>query len=323
MSAMRGMHCNAALEIPFAMVLPSPSSPLHAGPFDTRSMRYLLAVADQGSMTAAASYLGIAQPALSQAMRRLEQELGVRLFERSRRGTLLSSAGRAVIDDVRASLAMAASAAQHARAIAEGKTGRLRVGFVTHAVYEVLPAALKLLHAEFQGTQVVLSEMSNADLVNALGQGDIDLAMLHTPVAVQGAVRQKLVRRDRLMAVLPAAYPLEPDGRVSLADVARLGLVWFPESQLPSLRAAIAAAFLRMGLEMRVVQEANRTLTVLSCVAAGIGASLLPQSATVLQHRGVQFAPLRDGERLPYFELSVLWQASGRPTIASQLAGLL
>jgi DNA-binding transcriptional LysR family regulator len=147
--------------------------------------------------------------------------------------------------------------------------------------------------------------------------------MLHTPVAVQGAVRQKLVRRDRLMAVLPAAYPLEPDGRVSLADVARLGLVWFPESQLPSLRAAIAAAFLRMGLEIRVVQEANRTLTVLSCVAAGIGASLLPQSATVLQHRGVQFAPLRDGERLPYFELSVLWQASGRPTIASQLAGLL
>ncbi len=309
--------------------MPSPASPLpaqqrpHCGLFDTRTMRYLLAVADLGSMTAAAASLGVAQPALSQALRRLEADLGVRLFERSRRGAVLSSAGRAVIDDVRASLALADSAEQHARAIAGGKTGRLHIGFVTHAVYEALPAALKLLHSEFSGTQVVLSEMSNADLMQALGEGRIDLAMLHTPVALQGRVRQKLVRRDPLVAVLPAGHRTGADGRVALADVARLGLVWFPEAQLPALRAGIAGAFSRAGLELRVVQEANRSLTVLSCVAAGIGASLLPQSAAVLQHRGVQFVPLADGERLPHFELSVLWQASGRPTIASQIADLL
>ncbi|WP_406623733.1 LysR family transcriptional regulator [Acidovorax sp. SDU_ACID1] len=293
------------------------------GPFDTRTMRYLLAVADWGSMTAAAEHLGVAQPALSQALRRLEADLGVRLFERSRRGAVLTGAGRAVIDDVRASLALAQSAEQRARAIAGGKTGRLHIGFVTHAVYEALPAALRLLHSEFAGTQVVLSEMSNADLLEALGEGRIDLAMLHTPVDLQGRVRQKLVRRDPLVAVLPADCPADADGRAALADVARLGLVWFPQAQLPALRAGIAQAFSRAGLEMRVVQEANRSLTVLSCVAAGIGASLLPQSATVLRHRGVRFAPLRDGERLPHFELSVLWQASGRPTIASQLADRL
>jgi len=286
-------------------------------------MRYLLAVADLGSMTAAAAQLGVAQPALSQALRRLEADLGVRLFERSRRGATLSSGGRAVIDDVRASLALAASAEQHARAIAGGKTGRLHIGFVTHAVYDVLPAALRLLQGEFAGTQVVLSEMGNADLMDALSEGRIDLAMLHTPVALQGRVRQKLVRRDPLVAALPAGERLDADGRVALADVARLGLVWFPQAQLPALRAGITSAFSRAALELRVVQEANRSLTVLSCVAAGLGASLLPQSAAVLQHRGVQFVPLRDGERLPYFELSVLWQASGRPTIASQLADRL
>ena len=296
---------------------------MNANPFDTRTMRYLLAVAELGSMTAAAAQLGVAQPALSQALRRLESQLGVRLFERSRRGAELSCAGRAVIDDVRASLALAASAEQHARAIADGKSGQLHIGFVTHAVYEALPAALKLLQAEFVGTRVVLSEMGNADLMQALAEGRIDLAMLHTPVALQGRVRQKLVRRDPLVAVLPAGEPLGVDGRAWLADVARLGLVWFPQAQLPALRAGIASAFSRAGLELRVVQEANRSLTVLSCVAAGIGASLLPQSAAVLQHRGVQFVPLADGERLPHFELSALWQASGRPTIASQLADRL
>lgn len=288
-----------------------------------RAIRYLLAVADLGSMTAAASHLGVAQPALSQALRRLEDALGVSLFERSRRGAVLSSAGRAVIDDLRASLALAESAEKRVRAIAGGKMGRLHIGFVTHAVYDVLPAALRLLHSEFRGTQVELSEMSNADLVQALGQGRIDMAMLHTPVALQGRVRQKLVRREPLVAVLPAAHALGADGRAALADVARLGLVWFPASQLPALRAGIAGAFARAGLEMQVVQEANRSLTVLSCVAAGIGASLLPESAAVLQHRGVQFVPLRDGTHLPYFELSLLWQASGRPTIASQLAARL
>ena len=291
--------------------------------FDTRTMRYLLAVADQGSMTAAAQQLGVAQPALSQALRRVEDALGVRLFERSRRGAQLSSAGLAVIDDVRASMALAEAAERNARAIAGGKSGRLHIGFVTHAVYEVLPIALKLLQTQFAGTQVVLSEMGNADLMQALAEGRIDMAMLHTPVALQGRVRQKLVRRDPLVAVLPADYALAADGRAALADLERLGLVWFPEAQLPTLRAGIAGAFSRAGLALRVVQEANRSLTVLSCVAAGVGASLLPQSAEVLQHRGVQFAPLRDGERLPHFELSVLWQASGKATIASQLAELL
>ena len=289
-------------------------------PFDTRCMRYVLAVADTCSMTAAADSLGIAQPALSQALRRLELHLGVRLFERSQRGTRLSTAGLAILDDIRASVALADSAEQHALAIAGGKTGRIHIGFVTHAVYEVLPTALKLLHREFSGIEVILSEMGNEDQLNALANGQIDIALLHTPIAAEGRVRQKLVRRDQLVAVLPASFKVEADGHASLSDVAGMGLVWFPKSQLPALRADITSAFSRAGLELRIVQEANRSLTVLSCVAAGIGASLLPQSAAVLQHQGVKFVPLRDGERLPFFELSVLWQDSGRPTIASQIA---
>jgi len=290
---------------------------------ETRHMRYLVAVADSGSLTQAAEHLGVAQPALTQSLNRLEAELGVRLFERSRRGAALTDAGRAVIDDVRASLALAESATLRAQAIAGGKSGRLHIGFVTHAVYDVLPEALRLLRSEFPGVEVVLSEMSNADQLEALAKGTLDLAMLHTPVPLAGRAREKLVRRERLMAVLPAGHPLGPDGRAGLADLAALGLIWFPERQLPALRAGIVGAIRRAGHTPRIVQEANRSLTVLSCVAAGLGASLLPQSAAVLQHQGVQFAELRDGEGLPHFELSVLWLAGSRPTLAGQLAARL
>ena len=290
------------------------------GVLDTRLMRYLLAVADAGSLTHAAEALGVAQPALSQALNRLEADLGVRLFERSRRGAVLTDAGRAIIDDVRASLALAESATQRARAIAGGRAGRLHIGFVTHAVYDVLPSALRLLRGEFPGVEIVLSEMSNADQLAALEQGAIDLAMLHTPMPLTGKVRVKLVRRERFLAVLPVGYPLGPDGRTGLADIARLGLVWFPDRQLPTVRAGIVGAFVRAGLDLPFVQEANRSLTVLSCVAAGLGASLLPQSAAVLAHRGVQFVELRDGDSLPHFELGVLWLAGTRLTLAEQLA---
>ncbi|WP_429598303.1 LysR family transcriptional regulator [Variovorax sp. PvP013] len=283
-------------------------------------MRYLLAVADAGSLTHATEALGVAQPALSQALKRLETDLGVRLFDRSRRGAVLTEAGLAIIDDVRASLALATSATERARAIAGGRAGRLHIGFVTHAAYDVLPSALRLLRTEFPGVEVVLSEMSNADQLHALEQGAIDLAMLHTPITLAGPVRVKLVRRERFVAVLPIGHPLGPDGRVGLADVAALGLVWFPEQQLPTVRAGIFGAMQRAGLRAHVVQEANRSLTVLSCVAAGLGASLLPQSAAVLAHRGVQFVELRDGDGLPHFELGVLWVATSRLTLAERLA---
>lgn len=290
------------------------------GVLDTRLMRYLLAVADAGSLTHAAEALGVAQPALSQALKRLEEDLGVRLFERSRRGAVMTDAGRAIIDDVRASLALAESATRRARDIAGGRAGRLHIGFVTHAVYDALPSALRLLKADFPGVEIVLSEMSNADQLDALEQGGIDLALLHTPMPLTGRVRMKLVRRERFLAVVPAGYPLGADGRIGLADIAALGLVWFPEKQLPTARAGIVGALRKAGLEPRFVQEANRSLTVLSCVAAGLGASLLPQSAAVLAHRGVQFVELRDGDSLPHFELGVLWLAASRPTLAEQLA---
>ena len=92
------------------MSIPGDPAGAEAPLLDTRLMRYLLAVADAGSLTHAAAALGVAQPALSQALKRLETELGVRLFDRSRRGATLTEAGRAIIDDVRASLALAVSA---------------------------------------------------------------------------------------------------------------------------------------------------------------------------------------------------------------------
>ncbi len=287
---------------------------------DTRQMRCIVAISEAGSLTRAAERLGLAQPALTQTLNRLEHELGARLFARTRRGATLTEAGLAIVDDVRASLAHGDAAAHRARAMGAGRAGKLTVGFVTHAIYEVLPRALRRLRAEHPQLDVVLREMSNAEQVDALEGGHIDIALLHPPVSLNAQVNELRLGEEPLVAALPAAYALADDGCVSLAEVARHGLVWFPEQQIPALRAQLLGSIRRAGHDVKVVQDANRTLTVLACVAAGLGWSLLPRSVHALRHEGVRYAEVRDGAGLPAFELVAMWLARSRPTFADAFA---
>ncbi|SAL41695.1 LysR family transcriptional regulator [Caballeronia peredens] len=290
---------------------------------ETRNLKYFLAVVDAGSVTRAAEVLDIAQPALSQALSRMERDLGVKLFERTRRGAQLTSAGEAIVEDVRLSVARIDAASHRAREIGAQRGGRLTIGFASAALFSLLPRAIAALRAEVPNVELVLKEMSNAEQASALEKGSIDIGLLHTPVAVGGRMREKLIVRERLLAVLPVSFKVGEDGRVGLKDLSDAGLVWFPGDQLPVVRAGILSAFRKAGCEANVVQDANRSLTVLACVAAGCGASLLPQSVTALQFAGVRFCDVRDGDNLPPFELSAIWPMRSRPTLADRFAALL
>lgn len=289
---------------------------------ETRHLRHFLAVVDHGSVSRAAAWLGMAQPALSQSLARMEHELGVRLFERSRRGAQPTPAAQAILEDVRISVARIDAAAQRAREIARGSAGRLTIGLVSSALFEMLPRALRALRAQAPGVRVVLCEMSNAEQAEALASGEIDIGLMHTPVAVAGRMRERRLLRDRLMAAVPDEFEVGPDGRVSLAQIAQAGLVLYPQSQLPVLYAGILDALRKAGLEPYVAQEANRTLTVLACVAGGCGVALLPSWIRALDFRGVRFCDVSDGQNLPGFDLSAIWPARSVPTLADLFAGL-
>lgn len=289
---------------------------------ETRHLRHFLAVVDQGSVSRAAAWLGMAQPALSQSLARMEKELGVALFERSRRGAQPTAAARAILEDVRVSVARIDAAARHARLIAHGSAGQLTIGLVSSALFEMLPRALRALREKAPGVKVVLREMSNAEQAEALQAGEIDIGLMHTPVAVGGRMRERLLLRDRLVAAVPDEFECGADGKVSLAQIAAAGLVLFPQNQLPVLYAGILDAMRKAGLETHVAQEANRTLTVLACVAGGCGVALLPSWIRALDFRGVRFCEVRDGRGLPGFDLSAIWPARSVPTLADLFAGL-
>jgi DNA-binding transcriptional LysR family regulator len=289
---------------------------------ETRHLRYFLAVVDHGSVSRAAAWLGLAQPALSQALARMEKDLGVQLFDRSRRGALPTPAARAILEDVRASVARIDAAQQRARDIGRGSAGRLNVGLVSSALFDTLPRALRQLRERAPGVRVILHEMSNAAQAEALQNGEIDIGLMHTPVAVGGHMRERQLLRDRLVAAVPDEFEVAADGTVTLAQVAQAGLVLYPQAQLPVLYAGIMDALRKAGHAPFVAQEANRTLTVLACVAGGCGVGLLPSWIRSLDFRGVRFCEVADGGGLPSFDLSAIWPARSVPTLADLFASL-
>lgn len=283
---------------------------------DIRRLKEFLAVLETGSLSKAAEILNIAQPALSQSLARLERELGVRLFQRSRRGAEPTAAARQIAEDVRSGVLRIANAMDAARAIAQGRAGVLRVGLVSSALVDILPRGLRALRELAPGVRIVLREMSNAEQAQALSRGEIDVALAHTPLALTGVMHEKVLMRERLMAAVPADLPLEQKDRVHMVEIARAGLVMFPHAQLPTFYESVMDAFRKEGLDAEVAQEANRTLTVLACVAGGCGIALLPSWICSLDFKGVRYCEVADGDRLPSFDVSAIWPKRSVPGLA-------
>lgn len=283
---------------------------------DIRRLEEFLAVLDAGSLSKAAQAMNVAQPALSQSLARLERELGVRLFHRSRRGAEPTAAARQIAEDIRSGVFRIINAKDAAQAIAQGRAGVLRAGLVSSALIDILPRGLRALRAYAPGVRVVLHEMSNAEQARALSCGEIDVALVHTPIALTGVMHEKVLMRERLTAAVPADLSLERRDQIHMAEIARAGLVMFPHAQLPTFYESVIDAFRKEGLDAEVVQEANRTLTVLACVAGGCGVALLPSWIRSLDFKGVRFCEVVDGARLPSFNVSAIWHKRAVPGLA-------
>lgn len=290
---------------------------------EIQHVRHFIAAAEAGNMTRAAELLGIAQPALSQSLRRMEEKLGVRLMNRSRRGISLNPAGQAILEDLREGIALIDGAASRAQQISQGLAGTITVGFTVSAVYEVLPRALRMFKQQSPNVRIVLREMPNMQQVRALEHDEIDIGILYTPLTLAARLRQQTLAKYRLIAVVHDGIRLDEDGQVSLRRLAREGLVMFEQDQVPMLRTGVLEALVKLDEEYRVVQEVGHTLTALACVATGLGVSLLPSPTQAVRFPGVRYCQVREQNLLPTLQLSAVWHARSKPTIVDRFAKVL
>nr|MDQ2897615.1 LysR substrate-binding domain-containing protein [Actinomycetota bacterium] len=259
---------------------------------ELRQLRYFVAVAEDLHFRRAAARLHMSQPPLSQQIGALEQELGVRLLERTRRRVELTAAGEAFLRDARATLAELDVAVSTVRAIGAGQAGVLRIGFVGSALLSIVPAAVQRFRRSRPGVELELRERSTVEALRAVRAGSVDVGLVRPPIVPDEALRTEVVMRERTIAVIPAGHPLAQLRRIPLRRLAAEPLVLFPRQQAPGFHDLLIGRLASTGTAPHVVQYAPQMLTIIGLVAAGIGVSLVPASVAHLALDGVTYRPL-------------------------------
>src|SRR5689334_1595513 len=168
---------------------------------ELRHLRYFVAVADELHFGRAASKLQISQPPLSQQIRKLEGELGVELFRRTKREVQLTSAGRAFLERARQLLQEVERAVEATRQAARGIVGRIEVGYVPTAEIRVIPRLLQRIRGRFPQVEVGLHLLNPAELTESLRQSRIDVALARLPLDEEGIRTERFLREGLLLAV--------------------------------------------------------------------------------------------------------------------------
>jgi DNA-binding transcriptional LysR family regulator len=281
---------------------------------ELRLLRQFVAVAEELHFGRAAERLSMTQPPLTLAVQSLERQLGVRLFERSRRSVALTAAGRALLDEARRLLAAAAALPQAVQRTARGESGLLRLAFVSSIAYGALPQWLRAYREAYPAVQLQLREATLDVQLTAFDAGEIDAGfVLHAPGAGPTGLAAQSVLIEPLWLALPEGHAAAARKTVRTSDLRDTPLVIFPRAVTPSLYDAILAAQRERGWTPAVAQEAIQMQTIVNLVSAGIGAAWVPEAVTRLQRPGVVYRRLAGPPVLA--ETSLVWREPASPVV--------
>ncbi|WP_414500442.1 LysR family transcriptional regulator [Zymobacter sp. IVIA_12111.31 C1] len=265
---------------------------------ELRHLRYFVAVAEERHFTRAAERLGIAQPPLSQQIKKLEQELGTPLFRRLTRGVELTEAGALFLEDARGIMSQVERARARAMSVARGESGRISIGFASSAVFHPLVATLIRYYRD-QYPRVTISpiEGSTPSLVEGMDSGNIDAAVVRLPFNECGDnYCMDVLAEEEMLIVLPAHHPLAGEEEIALEALERETLIMFPRSLGPGLYDSIIAACRKAGFSPSLGQESPQVPSTVNMVAAGFGVSVVPASIRSVHAEGVTYHRIKGGQ---------------------------
>lgn len=287
------------------------------GDVELRHLVYFVTVAEERHFGRAAQRLQMTQPPLSQQIRQLEEELGVTLLLRSARRVELTPAGEVFLTEARKALEQVERAEDAAKRAGRGELGRLRVGFVGSATYDVLPAVLREFRAQRPGVDVVLQELSTPQQEEALLAGGIDVGFVRPPLT-SGQLEVAVVHTSPCVIAMPARHPLAAADGITLTDLAGVPFVMLARTTWAGLYDTVLGLCRANGFSPRIQQEAREFQTVIGLVAGGLGVAVVPASARNLHSRDVVYKEIPG---MPTAEMGVAWRKGDvSPVLTSFLA---
>ena len=258
---------------------------------ELRHLRYVVAVAETLHFGRAAARLNMRQPPLSQQIRQLEDELGVKLFDRSRRQVQLTAAGEMFVQDARLVLAQASHAGRVGERLRRGEAGQLVVGVAGPGDAEYFVEIMRAFAQRHPQVRVVVRSMSTAEQLQALLEERLHAGFV-TPPTDQPDLRFETVLHTPIVLAVPCGHPLAARTRVPLSSLAGEPVILFARSMAPGFFDAIANACRTAGFNLHVKHEVEGLQSAYGLVAAGLGVSLVPAGLDADPPKGVVLRPL-------------------------------
>jgi DNA-binding transcriptional LysR family regulator len=237
---------------------------------ELRHLRYFVAVAEELHFTRAAEKLLVAQPALSQQIRDLEQEIGVTLLYRTNRKVELTHAGAVFLDEARQVISQSQQAISRAIQAQRGYFGRLSIGHVLSATGAKLTDAIRAFSTEHPNVDLVLNDLGETEQWSQLADEKIDIALTRTACGHESILKIPF-ERSRLSVLMPVQHPLAHRKRVSLKQFSNERFIIGRDSDFPSYNQFLRTQCRQSGFELTVRQQVRDLASILWMVSAGIG----------------------------------------------------
>ncbi|MDM5154995.1 LysR family transcriptional regulator [Bacillus sp. DX1.1] len=277
---------------------------------DIRKMRYFIMVAEELNFSRAAERLRMAQPPLSQEIRKLEEELGVQLFHRTKRMVELTDAGKIFLEGARQTLFQVDRTIKETQLADEGKIGHLIIGFVDST--EIVIDILKKFRERFPKIHLVLREMTTEQQLKALYEKQIHIGFIRSKQN-NGILFSEVCSDESLRLVLHQDHPLASLPKISLELLIDEPFILFPRHFGPNFYDLIISYFWDHGVSLNIVQEAIQMQTIVNLVAAGMGVSVVPSSVENYKRPGVIYKEIQ--ETTPKVNLYVGWRQDEKSAV--------
>lgn len=246
---------------------------------DIRQFRYFVTVAELLHFSRAAEVLGITPPSMTKQIQEIERELGVRLFQRTKRSVRLTAAGAIFLDEARRVVEQADRAEETARRAGRGELGRIEIGYVASTAYSgVLQDQMTTFRGAYPGVEVNCSEVAMDRLPEMLDDGRIDIAFLRPPISYPPGIRAVTLLRDPFVVAVQEKHPLAAPRPIEPAKMREETFI-LPEQEAGTLEIAR-----RGGFEPRLGPRPGSLVAVMTLVSLGAGIAIVPNSVLRAVH---------------------------------------
>lgn len=278
---------------------------------ELRHLRYFIALGETENFRRAADKLHLAQPALSRQIRSLENEIGVQLLDRLSRGTKLSPAGQAFLDDARQIVTSVIDASERARRIGRGHVGVLRIGFTAvGSTSGIVPESIRTFRSLFPEVQLDLIPLSSIQQEAALHRQEIDAGFLYRSPQSEHDFELQELRVDEALLAVPNGHVLVSEWAPTLASIKGEPFVALQRAVNPHFHDMLTSAFSSAGFQPNVVQETENASFALVLVSVGLGVSIVSSAIGSQCPEGVSLRPIRGLDIKTAFDLA--WRKSTR-----------